>query len=70
MEPRALTVSKSMGQSKSLASKMGALAPPGMTALIFRPVLEPPARSFMMKSSGRPRGSSYRPGRFTCPDRQ
>ena len=34
------------------------------------PVLEPPARSFMMKSSGRPRGSSYRPGRLMCPDRE
>ena len=58
MEPLALMVSKSMGQSKSLASSMGALAPPGMTALIGLPVLEPPPRSLSRKSRGVPRGSS------------
>ena len=58
MEPRAFTVSKSSGQSKSFSSNMGALAPPGMMALIFLLVLEPPASSSTRKVMGVPKGSS------------
>ena len=47
-----------MGTSKSFSSSMGQLAPPGMMALIFLPVLEPPQSSSTRKFMGVPMGSS------------
>ena len=58
MEPRSRMESKSMGQSRSFSVSMGALEPPGMMALIFRPLGVPPPMSLTRKSRGVPMGSS------------
>jgi hypothetical protein len=68
MRASVIRASNSMGTSISLASSTGIELPPGMTPLRRRPPTMPPQYSSMSWRNGMPMGSSYTPGRFTCPD--
>src|SRR5919204_2932181 len=66
-DPALATSSKSSGTSRCSAVRNGVDEPPGVKNFSVRPFGIPPARS---SSSRRvvPSGTSYCPGRTTCPD--
>jgi hypothetical protein len=66
-DPACCTESKSIATSIWSGVNTGIEAPPGITALSVRPFAMPPACSKMISRSGVPIGSSYTPGRRTCP---